>query len=143
MPTCHPDLLVGLNSHISRYSSLELVVKKYDITLFNVLSPDIISKLDAEANANPVIVSDAISLLEFTSVLECFYCEESFIDKLTTTILKRKTSPAYNRLPATLQKDLMEGYFMSNATEVNNFLTDNPYYLGVYLFIFVYNLSHE
>lgn len=147
MSAYNTELLLALSNQISVCVALKQLDQKLSLNLFNVLTPGIISAIDGEINANPYLLSEAISLLEVTDQLSAFYTEgggKSFITNLKSKLIESRTTWAGSAQTTdliSLHKELMEEYFVDSGQGMSLFLDHNPVYLGVYLYVYIRILS--
>lgn len=140
----NPDIIVALSSQLQQYGSISFIYSKHNLTLYNILTPGIITSVDSEVNRDPYILSEALNLLETTEQLSIFYAPD-YVEQLKVSIAKtrstwKKHSPQVKE-ESLLQKDLMLEYFITSEDEVIYFLDHNPIYLGLYIYILVRTLS--
>lgn len=156
MPRYNQDLIVALLNQVSLYPSLKSLNDKYSLTLYNVFTPTLIAAIDSEIHANPYILSESIGFLETASHLSMFYSHEGdhdFVEDCKSKVIALRTQwyTVNNRVLTqhnepqldSLQKELMEEYFISSDQEFRYFLNHNPFYMGIYLYVLVTTLSME
>ena len=147
MPQYSSEIVVALSNQIERYTNIQAVIDKHNLTLYNILTPGTISSIELEINANPFILSEAITFLESAAHLSMLYTddEENFIDTIKKNLSKmrctwKKHTENFSPTEA-LQTELMSDYFFNSYEEGLYFLDHNPAYLGLYIFILVETLS--
>lgn len=147
MSQYNSEIIVALSNQVERYTSLQRVAAKHNLTLYNILTPGTITAIDSEINANPFILSEAITFLESATHLNLFYTEyeENFVECVKKNLSKLRCSwkdhtDQFNP-SETLQTELMGDYFFNSYEEGLYFLNHNPVYLGLYLYILVKTLS--
>ena len=147
MPLYNSEIVVALSNQVERYSSLQAVTIKHNLTLYNIFTPGTISSIDSEINANPFILSEAMAFLESATHLSLFYTEndDNFVEALKKNLSKLRCSwknhtDQYNP-NETLQTELMGDYFFNSYEEGLYFLDHNPAYMGLYIYVLVKTLS--
>lgn len=144
MAKFNTELLVVLANQITVYSSLRALKEKHYLNFYNVLTPGMISSIDSEVNANPFILSEAITLLESAAHIGHFYESDKEVDFISTLkktasnmrLMWENSNSVYNPSES-LHSELMEEYFVTTEDDFISFLENNPAYLGIYLYIFV------
>ena len=145
------EILVALATQTSNFPLLAQVKGKHSLTLFNVFSPAVIGMLDMEVSANPYVLSEAMNFLEMAEHLGMFYSfgddhyTSSFVDTVRQGAVKMRLSWNQSRLRedrrGSLHTELMDEYFVTDGDELGKFLQANPYYMGVYLYLYSTILS--
>lgn len=143
MSKFNPDIMSVLAGQIPNCTSLKALTDKYGLSLYSVLTPSSISSIDAEIGANPFILSEAISLLEVASHLSDLYRQDgetTFIAMVERRLVEmRLTWTRFVQTSTdtrTLQQSLMDEYFVDSGNDLPRFLSQNPVYLGIYLYVY-------
>lgn len=133
MPKINDQFILAMSEHAKdKYHSLESLVSKTGLTLFNILSPGMISKIDSEINSNYNILNESMSLVEISEFMFSFYKEDDrrffdFIVDIIGSLRERK-----NTISCLQDKTMSEYFFTEGST---NFLYSNPVYVGIYVYI--------
>lgn len=138
-----PEFAIALLAHVDgKYPLLSTMEEKLGLTQFTLFSPANIHKVDGEVSANPNIINEAISLLEFCDVLSIFYSQSKFSDLVRDRILQARASQSTNSAGPTspiLAMSVMREYFTDRSLE--NFICNNPSFLGIYIHIFISKMA--
>lgn len=136
----NPQFIIDLVAHVQgKYVSLTAIEEKLGLTAFTLFSPANLSKLDGEISANPNIVNEAVSLLEFCDLLSFFYSSERLSNAVRDVILQSRTTSKVTENDPILNRTLMREYFTDES--LAKFLDSNPGFVGLYIHLFVINAS--
>lgn len=137
VPTIEESFAHALIEHVrQKYESLRAMTLRHDLTLFNMMTPANISKIDSEISANTQILNEACSFMQMADIMSFFYSDVHFSDLVTEYIVKSRVVQTNSAAP--MQSTLSE-YFMSQTAR--QFLEINPHYVGIYMFVFVQSMT--
>lgn len=142
-PMFNPEMLLVIIASIEgKYKSLDAIINKHQLTLFTVLSPSSITRIENEISGNPNIMNEAVSFMEFCDVLSSFHGTESFYSFIFDRIASRRVleiDGQFQNKAQSINANVMEEYFTDAS--LPTFLQCNPIFVGLYMYLFVLTAS--
>lgn len=142
-PMFNPEMLLVIIANMEgRYKSLEALINKHQLTLFTVLTPSSVARIENEISGNPNIMNEAVSFMEFCDILSGFHGSHSFYNFIFERMISRRVlqiDSQYQNKAQSINPNVMEEYFTDES--LPTFLQCNPIFVGLYMYVFVLTTS--